>query len=120
MLTSVLDAKHLHWLGSYDKAHEEALKEQKYILVLLVDETYQAQEYIKNLFIDTHYIQKINKDFSSVIIHKNTTQSYPIEMLYTLEYPALFFLDREELFLCEPLFGHVTSGSLLKHLESCY
>jgi len=118
LLLSSLDASHVRWLNDFDKAHQLALKEGKNLMVLLI-ETSESQEILKSSFMNQDYIEVINKNFISVLIIKDQKSSYPIEMLYTLEYPSLFILDSKELFLCEPIRGGITPSRLNAHLKRC-
>ncbi len=120
LLALVLEADYVQWISTYDMAHEKALREKKSLFVLLVDDYAQAKKINYELFINKEYVKNINESFVSVVINKNQTASYPIELLYTLEYPAMFFLDRYELFLCKALFGVPAAKQLQEHLKSCY
>ncbi|WP_373035623.1 thioredoxin family protein [Sulfurimonas sp.] len=120
LFLSMLHANHVSWYGDFDKAHQQALKENKKLMVLLIKkDCVPCKEAIKDAFINKPYIDKINDEFISVIITKDQKSSYPIEMLYTLEYPSLFFLDNRELFVCEPIRGDVTPDKLESYLEEC-
>ena len=120
MLVLTLSANHVSWYGSFDKAHKKALKDDKKIMVLVIEKDCKVcKEAIKTTFINQPYIDDINKDFISVIVTKNQKESYPIEMLYTFTYPTLFFLDNRELFVCKPLKGKITSERLKNHLKLC-
>ena len=120
LLLTVIQANHVNWQGNFDKAHQQALKENKKLMVLLIKkDCAPCKETVKDTFINQQYIDKINNDFVSVIITKDQKSSYPIEMLYTLEYPSLFILDNRELFVCEPIRGNVTPDKLKSYLEEC-
>ena len=58
----------------------------------------------------------INNTMVPVIVTYEGALSYPIEMYYTTEFPALFFVDsRRETFLREPLYGEdITKKSIEK------
>jgi len=120
LLLSTLDANHIHWHSSFDKAHKEALQEDKKLMILLIKKDSKAcQKTIITTFMNQKYIDRINKEFVSVIVSKNQKASYPIEMLYTFTYPTLFFLDNKELFICKPIRGEVTPDKLKSYLEAC-
>ncbi|MFT5835673.1 MAG: thioredoxin-related protein [Sulfurimonas sp.] len=120
LLISTLSANHISWQSNFDKAHQRALKENKKLMVLLIKkDCKECVQTIKISFINQPYIDKINKEYISVLITKDQKSSYPIEMLYTLEYPSLFFLDNKELFVCEPMRGGVTPNKLNSYLEQC-
>jgi len=116
-----LEAQHVEWMGDYEKAHQKALKENKQLMVLLIqkgDST--CKELIPKVFMNKEHIEMINKKFISVIVTKGQKSSYPIELLYTITYPAVFFLDKYELFSCKPIDGDITPKLLAKHLKSCF
>jgi hypothetical protein len=116
----MLQANHVNWYGNFDKAHQQALKENKKLMVLLIKkDCAPCIDTIKNTFMNKLYVNKINDEFISVMITKDQKSSYPIEMLYTFEYPSLFFLDNRELFVCEPIRGSVTPDKLESYLEEC-
>ena len=120
MLVLTLSATHVRWYGNFDKAHQVAIKEDKKLMVLLIEKDCSpCQESIKTAFINQPYIDEINDSFISVIVTKNQKESYPIEMLYTFTYPTLFFLDNRELFVCKPIRGEVTPERLKNHLKLC-
>ena len=115
-----LEANHISWYPNFDKAHKEAIKQEKKLMVLLIEENSKTcQEALKTTFMNQSYIDTINSEFISVIVSKNQKNSYPIEMLYTFIYPTLFFLDDKELFVCEPIRGKVTPDKLNSYLERC-
>jgi len=114
-----LQAEHVQWYWSYDKAHQKALKEKKMLMVLLMeDNSKESNKVLHTTFINKEYIKKINEKFISVIVIKDQRQSYPIEMLYTMTYPALFFLNEEELFIGENIFGNINPKTVKKHLNN--
>ncbi|MDY0234090.1 MAG: thioredoxin family protein [Sulfurimonas sp.] len=118
LLLSTLEAQHVKWQGDFDKAHQRALKEGKNLMVLLI-KSRESQEILKSSFMNQDYIEVINKNLISLLIIKDQKSSYPIEMLYTLEYPSLFILDNKELFVCEPIRGEITPSRLSAYLERC-
>ena len=117
-----LHAEHIRWYGDYDKALIKAIKEQKPIMVFMVEQDCSdCRKMLTSTLKDQSYIRWVNQHFISVLITQGHEHSYPIEMLYTLTYPALFFLTPDELFLGDPLIGYVSPkefesyiGSLLK------
>ena len=120
LLALTLNASHVSWYGNFDKAHQAAIKENKKLMVLLIEKDCKScRESIKTTFLNQPYIDEINDNFISVIVTKNQKESYPIEMLYTFTYPTLFFLDNRELFVCKPIRGEVTSERLKNHLKLC-
>jgi thioredoxin-related protein len=119
ILTCKIYASHISWYGDYDRAHQEALKQKKYLLVLLIKkECPKCSEILTTVFKDQEYIDTINSKFISVIVTKNQKSSYPIELLYTLHYPSIFFLDKNELFLTKPIYGYVTAEILKNYIDN--
>ena len=116
-----LNAKSVHWQSNYDQAYRQAVKESKNLMVLLIDQ--KDKEINKKILIDTFmnqkYIDKIDKQYIAVLITKDQKISYPIESLFTVEYPALFFINKNELFLCNALLGDISSDRLKAHLLEC-
>ena len=118
LLTLTLQADNVRWYSNYDKAHQKALKEKKILMVLLVEkECFLCNEILRTTFQNQPYVKEINKLFVPVLIMKGRKQSYPIEMLYTMTYPAVFFLNSEELFVGENIFGYIDSRAFQKHLN---
>jgi len=115
-----LQANHVRWNSNFDSAHKEALVQNKTLMVLLIKKECQpCLETLKTTFTNQDYIDEINKKYISVLITKDQKSSYPIEMLYTFTYPSLFFLDKQELFACEPIRGELTPEKLKIQLELC-
>ena len=106
-------ASAVSWHGEYDRALEQAIKENKPIMVLLIkpDDPIN-RKLLATAFRDQPYIETINRHFVSVLITEGTKSSYPIELLYTLTYPALFFLTPHELFLSDPIFHPINTRRL--------
>jgi len=118
LLFSTLQAQHVRWFSDFDKAHQTALKENKNLMVLLL-ESKRSQDVLKMSFMNQDYIKEINTRFIPVLVIKDQKHSYPIEMLYTLTYPSLFILDEKELFICEPMRGEITPSRVKPYLERC-
>ena len=117
MWTSIL-ADHLSWQGDYEKARIQAAEEGKGLLVLLVKPACKSSSKIlSTTFQNQWYISYLNKHYIGVLITKDQRSSYPIELLYTTQYPALFFLDAKEQFTHRLISGMVTPEIFIKHLE---
>jgi thioredoxin-related protein len=113
-----LCAEHISWRSNYDSAHQEALKTDKALMVLLIEkECLACQKMLIETFRDQPYIKELNKKFVSVIVTKGQVGSYPIEMLYTLEYPSVFFLNTRELFIGKNIFGYADADAFKRHLK---
>ncbi len=112
-----LQANHINWHGNYEKAHKLALKEDKALMVLLIQKDCErSKKIVQDIFMNRSYIDKINQDYISVIVTYKQKKSYPIEMLYTDIYPSLFFLDKYELFIYEPFRGDITT-KMMENLQ---
>ncbi len=113
-------ANSIYWQSNYDEAHHQAVKSSKNIMVFLIEKDKPInKEILINTFMNQEYINTINKKYISIIITKNQKISYPIEALFTVEYPAVFFLDNNNLFLCNPILGNITPDRLRAHLLKC-
>lgn len=115
LLPLLLCANHIHWQGNYDKALQQAQKEDKALLVLVVkkddNKTYTV---LKNALMNQPYIDTINTKMIAVIVTYEGKTSYPIEMYYTTVFPTLFFVDtKSETFMREPLYGEQISQQVL-------
>ena len=121
LLPLLLSANFVKWLGNYDDAHQKALKENKPLLVLVVKKNDPlSSTVIKNSFMDQTYVDSINAQTVPVIVIYEGKLSYPREMYYTTEFPALFFVDSsKETFLREPIYGENISDNVLgKYVEN--
>ena len=120
LLPLLVSANFVNWLGNYDIAHQKALKENKPLLVLVLQKKDPlSSTIIKNSFMDQKYVDIINKKMIPVIVTYEGVLSYPAEMYYTTVFPALFFVDSsKEIFLREPLYGeNITVKVLEKYMR---
>ena len=88
------------------------------MVLLIKKESPECYKMLSITFKNQDYNKKINKLFVSVLITKGQTETYPIEMLYTMEYPALFFLDKDELFIADNLFGYISPDKFRAYLDT--
>ncbi len=87
-------AASIHWMGDYDHAHQTAMKQHKALMVILVKpRRSKAAKLIRNLQGDPTIVSTIHRQFIPLIVTVDTRTQYPIEMYYTTEFPALFFVD---------------------------
>ena len=76
LLISTLGANHISWQSNFDKAHQKALKENKKLMVLLIKkDCTECIKTIKTTFINQPYIDKINREYISVLITKDQKSS---------------------------------------------
>lgn len=119
--TMVLNAQelgsHIKWIGDYDIALKTAVKTDKPLMVLLVSSNQASKNMVGKSFASKNYVHWLNKNFVCVLINKEYSYNYPIEMFYTLTYPTLFFLSNHEVFLTEPIVGFISSIELNKELQ---
>jgi len=115
LLTLFTYANHVHWLGDYDKALQQALKEHKPLLVLVVKKDVKLCNItLHKQFMHHSYIDTINEKFIAVMVTYEGRTSYPIEMYYTTVFPSLFFVDtKNETFMRKPMYGEQISQKVL-------
>lgn len=101
--------------SNYEAARKQARTEHKILLVLLAKRSDNISDMIVNIMQDSRTSELIDKRAIFVLLYKETTQSYPIEMLYSTSTPALFFLNADELFVCKALHGNIAP----KKIRSC-
>ncbi|MCX6051679.1 MAG: DUF255 domain-containing protein [Campylobacterales bacterium] len=113
-----LNAETIKWNSNYEEAHKEALKENKILMVLLMESnSKECDKILTTTFKEQEYIKKINELFVSVLITKGQKESYPIEMLYTMTYPSIFFLNTQELFVGNNIYGYISPEAFKIHLK---
>ena len=117
LLSSLLGAFTIE--SSFENAHSKAINENKILMVFLTTpKCKECNRVLQHILTDKNLSTLIEKEAIFSIIQKGQKESYPIELLYTLEYPALFFLDKEELFVCDTLSGVIPLKSITKCLIS--
>ena len=117
-LAVTLHAEHVQWQGNYEKARLQALKAHKKLMVFLMEkECAECTEMLRTTFQDQKYIRQLNRAYVSVLVFRDQKRSYPIELLYTLEYPTLFFLDAQEHYTRKALRGYTDAETLKAHLQ---
>jgi len=121
LLVPFIYASHISWQKDYETARKKAVVEDKNILVFLIEKNSpKINKIIQENFMNQEYIEEVESNFVSVIVKSNSKKSYPIELLYTTTYPSLFFLNSEELFLCDRLEGKITPKKLKEKLIECH
>lgn len=106
---SCISALHISWKGDYEKALHLAKQSKKDLMVFVREkDSKDSQLMLEKTLLNQSYIKEINKNFVSVIVTYGAKNDYPIELFYTLEFPAIFFVSsKDEMFLIEPIFGYV-------------
>ncbi len=116
LFTSLL-AQNLSWRGNYDHAYREALAQEKPLLVLLVKaDDPRTQAVLKEVFANQPYLQAIRDKMITVLITYGSRVSYPIELYYTTEFPALFIVDKIERFMVPSLYGEEITPEVLTNI----
>ena len=112
-----LPADTIRWMGSFDAALKESQKTGKPMLVLLVTrDCSPCRDVVVELSRANDVAELVNAKTVPVIVTKEN-EDYPIELLYTLEFPTLFLLSPEETFLMEPVRGEIEAPLLRRRLE---
>ena len=118
LLTLCTYANHVHWLGDYDNALQEAIKAHKPLLVLVVKKDSKlCKTILQQQFMNHSYVDTINDKMIAVMVTYEGKLSYPVEMYYTTVFPTLFFVDTQtETFMHEPLYGEGIEMGVLKKI----
>ncbi len=110
------DAQTIRWHGSFDGALAVSQKERKPMFVVLVQRgCKECRELFATTLREKRVVRLVNENTVAVIVTKEN-EDYPIELLYTLDYPAIFLLSPEEVLLKGPLCGIVDAKLLEKEL----
>ncbi len=116
LLCTILHASTIRWHGSFESALRASQAEKRPIFVVLVE---RGCDECRRLFVETlmqeRIVRLVNEKSVPVIVTKEN-EDYPIELLYTLEYPAIFLLSPEEVLLKPPLSGKVDAALLEKEI----
>jgi len=104
---TVLYANHIKWQWHYEKALQEAQKNHKVLMVLLIkNNCSQCKKLMIKLFMNQKYIDTLNQNVIAIIVNPDTTQNFPREMYWSTNYPTLFFVNSaDETFLQAPLYN---------------
>ncbi len=117
LLALSLDASSIGWRGDFEKALLEAKSSSKDILLLLLKKD-SSKEMFHTIFQNEKISKKINSRYIPVIAYFEDKNSYPIELFYTQDFPALFFVSsQDESFLKKPMVGDFSKEDLLECLK---
>ncbi len=106
----------IRWHGSFEMALAASQKSQKPIFVVLVERGCdECRELFTEVLIQRRIVEIVNAKTVPVIVTKEN-EDHPIELLYTLDYPALFLLSPQEVLLKSPLTGRIDADLLEKEL----
>lgn len=117
-ISTLLFSEHISWQGDYEKSLIEAKRSSKNIVLLVLKkECIKCKSIFSEIFNQQEIEDKINKKYIPIVVFFEDKNSYPIELFYIQNFPALFFVSsKDELFLQEPLFGDFTKDEILKSL----
>ena len=102
--------------SSYGMAQQKAKRLEKILMVFLINNSCrECNRELSKLLKSPEITVLIEKKAVFTIVHREQKESYPIEMLFTQEYPTLFFLNASELFVCDALSGEIETSKV----ESC-
>ncbi len=118
-LPLVVMASHLHWMGNYDKALQQAIAAHKPLLVLVVKKDGKSNTILQKALMNQPYIPAMNSHFVSVIVTYEGEGSYPVEMYYSTVFSTLFFVNSsDETFLTPPLYAEgIKAKNLAKIMQ---
>lgn len=118
LILSFAFGEHIRWRNDFDKVLVEAKRTQKDILLLILKKDCDiCKSVFTDIFNEKEIQDKVEQKYVPVVVFFENKNSYPIELFYTIRFPALFFVSREdESFLKKPLFENFTKGELLNSL----
>ncbi len=116
LLCTVLQAATIRWYGSYESALRASRAESRPMFVVLVE---RGCDECRRLFVESlmqeRIVRLVNEKSVPVVVTREN-EDYPVELLYTLEYPTIFLLSPEEVLLKPPLSGAVDATLLEKEI----
>ena len=116
LLCTILQASTIRWYGSFESALRASQSAKRPIFVVLVE---RDCDECRRLFVETLMQERIVRLVSEKtvpVIVTRENEDYPIELLYTLEYPTIFLLSPEEVLIKPPLSGKVDAALLEKEI----
>jgi len=116
LFTTTLHALHIE--HDFTQAHKKAIAQQRILVVFLTKKGCRlCNKALMELLAHKKVKNILERRAVFVIVISGQKRSYPIEMLYTKNYPALFFLDRQELFACQAQRGNIDPEGVVKCLQ---
>ena len=77
ILVTLTHASHIMWQSDYESARQQAVAEDKKILVFVVQKkNKKINAILQKSFMNQVYIDTMNKNFVAVIVHPATAQNY--------------------------------------------
>lgn len=118
IVCAILTAGPISWRGEYASARTEARKNHKNLLILLVRSPQNARKLLSRIHSDARLSREISHSFVSVLIVVDSRSRYPIELYYTIRFPALFLVDpTTEIPFSPPCVGNALIGCLQDALK---
>ncbi len=106
LVATSLFAEGIHWAKDYQSGIEQATKEKKPVMFVISRHTCKYCVILeKNTFSDKRVIDKLNKDFVSIISYTDERDYIPYGM-YTGGTPTTWFLNADG----RPMFSPVTGA----------
>ncbi len=104
--------------SDYNRAHQKAMQSDKIFIIFLTEkECVACNKELMKIMNAKNVSSLIEKNAIFVVVYKEQKNTFPIEMLYTTQYPTLFFLDKNELFSCKALRGNIQPKELMNCLK---
>ena len=106
---SKVSTRSIKWYGDYEKALLLAKKQNKPIMLFIRKKNCsECKKMITSTFLNQDYIKMINEKYISIIATYEGKNDYPIEIFYTRNFPATFFIRSEDQsFLFDPIIGYI-------------
>ena len=105
LLATSLFAEGIHWAKDYKSGIQQAMKEKKPVMFVISKHACQYCTQLENTtFSDKRVIEKLNKDFVSIILYTDGTEYVPY-IMYKGVTPTTLFLNSSGLQMFEPFVG---------------
>ena len=97
----------IQWRGDYDQALAQAKSVGKVLMVLVVEPASpDSNHFLTDMRAFPDLIDRVNRQWISVIVTHDHRSDYPNELYYTTKYPTLFWVDPlDERFVVSPKYG---------------
>ncbi len=116
LLTTILQASTIRWYGLFESALRVSQAEKRPMFVVLVErECDECRRLFATTLMQKRIVRLVNEKTVPVIVTREN-EDYPIELLYTLDYPTIFLLSPEEVLLKPPISGAVDAALLEKEI----
>jgi len=117
LLTTSLTANEIHWAKDFKSGIQTATKENKPVLFVFSRHTCKYCRLLeRTTFSDSRVIQKLNKNFISIIAYSDDNDAMPQE-LWRPGTPTIWFLLPKGQPMYQPLMGAVKAEPFLEALD---